>query len=626
MTTRDKYFTDDVPLLDLGERPTEAQWSNPRLISRAAAAVAVMFGVLVLIGWLWNVPELRSLGPGTNAAVNPMSAFCFVALGSAMWLLSINEHVRGREIARALALLVVVIGVARLYGILFGDAPGVDELLFGNAMRVTADGRLNRMSPNAAFNFVLLGTGLLVQVRNSRVGSVFAQLFAVIVLFSAQAALIAHAYHSGWFEGVGAFNRMALPAALAFATLSIGVITISSEDGLIAVILSDGPGGSLARTLLPAGFLVPAVLGWAVIFSRRGSLLDADLADTLFVMATILIFVGMVAWIAAQLHESHIDRLRTEDALRQSEVRFRLIAENSSDVVSLLDADGRVVYVSPSCERVLGFLPEEMQRMSPFAIVHPEDVERLQRHFNQLLNGEPVTSIQCRMLHKTGKRIWLDMMWRAVYSRDGKVARMQVSSRDITDSKQYEKRLEETQKKLRVNQERLADANTRLEALAAMDGLTGVKNRRAFDDRLVEEVARARRYGSELSLVLLDVDHFKSYNDTFGHPRGDEVLRQVGRLLVRTMRDTDFAARYGGEEFAIILSRTDREGAQQLAERLRRAIESATWDDRPITASVGVATFGRDADSPERLIELADRALYRSKEDGRNRVTMTDAA
>jgi len=245
---------------------------------------------------------------------------------------------------------------------------------------------------------------------------------------------------------------MALPTAVGFAAISVAIMTQSSREGLIAIILSEGPGGSLARTLLPAGFFVPTVLGWILISGRRGSLLDPDLADTLFVFASILVFVGIVAWVATKLHESHLERLRTERALRASEVRCRLIAENGSDVVSLYSTDGRLVYISPSCERVMGFLPEEMPRMAPFATVHPQDLDRLQRHFNQLLRGEPVPSIQIRMLHKTGRHIWLEMMWRAVIDEVGQVVQLQVSSRDITDSKQNERRLEDAQKKLRQQQ------------------------------------------------------------------------------------------------------------------------------------------------------------------------------
>lgn len=602
-----------------------AWWSNPDLIARGAIGFAIVIGVLSLVGWLVGVPELRALGPADRAAMNPMTAVCLVALGSGMWLVAQDDVRHGREIARVLAILVIVVGLARLVGMWKGPLSGADQLIFGDAMSRTADGRANRMSLNSAINFVLLGGALLLQMRRSRFATGMAQIVAVLVLFSAQAALIAHAYQSGWFESVGAFNRMALPTAVAFAALGIAVITLSSSDGLIAVVLSDGPGGSLARTLLPAGFLVPTVLGWLLIFGRRGSLIDPDLADTLFVLATILIFVAIVAWIATELHESHLKRVRIERALRESEVRFRLIAENGSDVVSLYAPDGRIVYISPSCERVLGFLPEEIPRMAPFATVHPEDLDRLQRHFNQLLRGEPVASIQVRMLHKTGRYLWLEMMWRAVLDEAGQVTQLQVSSRDITDSKQNERRLEDAQRKLRQQQDMLQDVNSRLSELATLDGLTQLRNRRAFEERLEDETRRWRQRGSDVSLVLLDIDQFKSFNDTFGHPKGDEVLRAVGRLIRRSLRASDFAARYGGEEFAIILPNTDRTGSLLVAEQLRRAIEEATWEDRAITASVGVATMCGEISTSDELVDHADRALYRSKQAGRNCVTMGDS-
>ena len=603
------------------EQPAVSWWSSPDVIARIAVTFAIGIGVLSLVGWLADVPELRALGPADRAAMNPMTAACLVALGSGMWLVAHEEVRHGRELARALAFLVLVVGAARLYAMTTGGEFAADQLLFGEAMTRTEDGRDNKMSFNSAVNFILLGGALLLQLRRSRFASGLAQILSVLVLFSAQSAIIAHAYKSGWFESLGAFNRMALPAAVGFAALSIAVMTKSSTDGLFAIVLSDGPGGSLARTLLPAGFLVPTVLGWLLIFGRRGSLIDPDLADTLFVLATILIFVAIVAWIATELHESHLERLKTERALRESEVRFRLIAENGSDVVSLYSTDGRIVYISPSCERVLGFLPEEMPRMAPFATVHPQDFDRLQRHFNQLLRGEPVSSIQVRMLHRTGRHLWLEMMWRSVLNENGEVVKLQVSSRDITESKQNERRLEDAQRKLRQQQDMLQNVNSELTELAAHDGLTELRNRRAFEERLEDETRRWRRHGSDVSLVLLDIDHFKTFNDTYGHPKGDEVLRAIGRLLRRSLRATDFPARYGGEEFAIILPNTGHTGALVVAEQLRRTIEGATWEDRPITASIGVATMGADITNAEELVDCADRALYRSKQSGRNRVT-----
>lgn len=181
--------------------------------------------------------------------------------------------------------------------------------------------------------------------------------------------------------------------------------------------------------------------------------------------------------------------------------------------------------------------------------------------------------------------------------------------------------LEVAQTALETKQAALEEANVRLDALATMDGLTGVKNRRAFGEKLTDEIARSVRYKTPLSLLLLDVDKFKQYNDTFGHQAGDGVLQAVARLLREQARTTDFVARYGGEEFTLILPNTDAEGALVMAERLRVAIESAPWQERAVTASFGAATISRETGTETALIGAADRALYNSKENGRNRVT-----
>ncbi|MDQ3813806.1 MAG: diguanylate cyclase [Armatimonadota bacterium] len=174
---------------------------------------------------------------------------------------------------------------------------------------------------------------------------------------------------------------------------------------------------------------------------------------------------------------------------------------------------------------------------------------------------------------------------------------------------------------LEKKQAELVEANSKLEAQAALDGLTGVRNRRSFDERLRIEFERHSQYEMPLSFLLLDVDRFKQYNDTFGHPAGDEVLKRVARILQGSVRGGDFVARYGGEEFAIIMPNTDYPNASTLAERLRATIEAACWPERPVTASFGVATLTSEIDSPSALLATADQALYHSKAGGRNRVT-----
>jgi diguanylate cyclase (GGDEF)-like protein/PAS domain S-box-containing protein len=174
-------------------------------------------------------------------------------------------------------------------------------------------------------------------------------------------------------------------------------------------------------------------------------------------------------------------------------------------------------------------------------------------------------------------------------------------------------RAEQTSTELRRQNERLAE-------LVATDQLTGLYNRRRLLEGLAEFSSRAAEDGATLSAVMIDVDHFKPFNDEFGHQKGDDVLRRIALTLADSVRRDDLVARYGGEEFAILLPRTDAPTARMLAERLRAAVESSPWPDRPVTVSVGVATLAAPCDA-RRLIDEADQALYRSKRLGRNRVS-----
>jgi diguanylate cyclase (GGDEF)-like protein len=195
--------------------------------------------------------------------------------------------------------------------------------------------------------------------------------------------------------------------------------------------------------------------------------------------------------------------------------------------------------------------------------------------------------------------------------------------RVVTELQKSTAQLRSSQERLEVYQRQLESANRALQALTITDSLTGVQNRRAFDLALEEELARASRQGTALSLLLLDIDGFKEYNDRFGHPAGDQALRDVAELLAAHTRPFDVVARYGGEEFAVVLPNTGVEAAVAAGERLRCAVEAAPWTERGLTISVGASTTagGQDANA---LIEAADRALYRMKQDGRNRVGHAD--
>jgi diguanylate cyclase (GGDEF)-like protein len=177
---------------------------------------------------------------------------------------------------------------------------------------------------------------------------------------------------------------------------------------------------------------------------------------------------------------------------------------------------------------------------------------------------------------------------------------------------------------LQEYQRELEKVRAELENQSLTDPLTSVHNRRSFDTRLEEEFLRAQRYKVACSLILIDVDFFKQYNDAFGHTAGDEALKAVAVLLKADVRIHDLVARYGGEEFAIILPNTDIKGAMVMGERFRRSIQRASWKHKQVTISVGVASLYGGMQKPTDLLRESDTALYHAKQAGRNLVKGPD--
>ena len=196
-------------------------------------------------------------------------------------------------------------------------------------------------------------------------------------------------------------------------------------------------------------------------------------------------------------------------------------------------------------------------------------------------------------------------------------ARLKVAQRIF--SIQHE--LRERALQLEILKAQLEHRNIQLAEQATTDGLTGLKNHRHFREVLEGSFSLAEQHRSPLSVIMVDVDQFKPFNDTFGHPAGDEVLVTVAKALGASARVHDLVARYGGEEFVLLLRATDAAAARSLADRLRLAIEKLPWTRRPITASFGISTTTPATLAASQLVDEADQALYYSKQTGRNRVT-----
>ncbi|MBV9216009.1 MAG: sensor domain-containing diguanylate cyclase, partial [Acidobacteria bacterium] len=180
----------------------------------------------------------------------------------------------------------------------------------------------------------------------------------------------------------------------------------------------------------------------------------------------------------------------------------------------------------------------------------------------------------------------------------------------------------EPQLAVAIDRALLKERAGQFEQLSVTDPLTGLLNRRYIEERLMEEVKRSNRHGFPMSFMMLDVDHFKSYNDEFGHPAGDVALKMVGHVIRETLRAADVAARFGGEEFSILLPQTTAEEAAMIAERIRHNVEYADFPHRKVTITIGVASCSAELCSSPNIISAADKALYDAKRSGRNRVKL----
>jgi diguanylate cyclase (GGDEF)-like protein/PAS domain S-box-containing protein len=327
----------------------------------------------------------------------------------------------------------------------------------------------------------------------------------------------------------------------------------------------------------------------------------------------VLLIAALGGWLAVQIRTLQ----RLEDAYRESAAAFRLLAENSSDMIVRIGADMQRRYVSPACRELLGYEPEELLDRRADGIVHPDDQALWQETFANPTR-DPAKDLRAtfRVLRKDGSTIWVEANRRKLASGDGFV----VAVRDVTSRKRAE--------------DQLARANRRLQLMASQDGLTGLANRRQFDETLENEFRRAQRSGATLSLLMIDVDCFKAFNDRYGHPAGDRCLKEISQALREIAgRPGDLVARYGGEEIVIVLPNPPAAGAATLGERARAAVAAraiphlGNLAGPAATVSIGVATLTPAAPfaGPEDLVGAADHALYRAKQSGRDRVCIAEA-
>ncbi|MCX8062798.1 MAG: sensor domain-containing diguanylate cyclase, partial [Anaerolineales bacterium] len=300
-------------------------------------------------------------------------------------------------------------------------------------------------------------------------------------------------------------------------------------------------------------------------------------------------------------------RQEAEETLRQSEARYRLLAENVSDVIWTTDLDFRYTYISPSVTALTGYSVEEALQLRLKELLTPASYrkakEEIAKEVNKLFRLDPSQqrtwshTLELEHRCKDGSTRWMEVKTSLLFDAAGTPIGYLGLSRDISERRQ---------------------ARQILEYMATHDELTGLPNRYLFNDRLKHALRRAAREQHSLAVFLLDLDHFKELNDTYGHVKGDQVLQEVARRLLGTLRQSDTVARMGGDEFCVILENIAQpvdaaNVAQKLLEVLSRPYtidEGVTWT---LSASIGISLYPQDGEDVESLLICADIAMYRAK-------------
>ena len=402
--------------------------------------------------------------------------------------------------------------------------------------------------------------------------------------------------------------------------------------------MSEGRWRQIAQNYVELG-MVPAD-------AKISGLIYEDRPQKLPIWVLPLMAIGVLLIIVAGFIAIHFGRLNRrlageisarhemEQAAQRSEERYRMLAEQTSDVIWTLDlATHRFTYVSPSVERLRGFSAREVMAETMENSLTQESLVKvnaiLASSLERLAKGDDsarYATVEIEQPHKNGGVVSAEVVTTLLLDEAGNPYAVHGITRDISERRTAQLRLHEINEQLRFKLDEIEKLQAALQEQAIRDALTGCFNRRYFDETLERELSRARREGYPLALLMLDLDHFKQINDTYGHQAGDEALKMLVETLSPDVRQDDVFCRYGGEEFAVLMPRMPLAIAADRAERWRQMIADICFKfgnfDLRFTASIGVASYPEHGKVPDELTQFADLALYMAKHEGRNRVVV----
>ncbi|MFZ3589518.1 diguanylate cyclase domain-containing protein [Bacillus sp. DJP31] len=305
----------------------------------------------------------------------------------------------------------------------------------------------------------------------------------------------------------------------------------------------------------------------------------------------------------ANIASMAVEKRRLEQKYLKSEELSRLVANNISDLVNVIDLNGEIVYASPSHLTILGLVTEEIVGKDASNYLHPEDQIGISQYMSEIILHKTAMVTECRIRKSDGEYIVVESRGVPVSTQEGTIEKIVIVSRDITSRKHAEETIR---------------------FMAYHDSLTSLPNRRKFKEKLEKMLVSAKKRNDSFCLLFIDLDNFKTINDTYGHEAGDHVLIKVANRLRKGLTENQFISRWGGDEFAILVNSCDHSKAYRLAEELLNVMDKPfvlECCEVRITPSIGVSTYPRDGEDLKSLIDKADKAMYRVKDSGKNNVT-----
>lgn len=697
--------------------------------STIGGLAALLLGLIVCLGWVFGVGLLE--GAYFNAPAAPVaSALLISALGGAILLL------RNRE-----AVLITEAGLNARAGRLLAAAAGLTALAFlfnevgnGQGIDFAAEGAWATPSIPLLILTVTSALALFTVDRDQpryRWGKVLEPLLGVMVL----AALVSHGYQVNSLLDPEVHQEISFTTAIGLILIYLSIICLRPSRGLVGFLLSEGPGPSMARYLVPTAIVLPLVISAGEFMAGRFGEQERSFGQGGGEMLVLIVLLAMIAfssqrlqryyrgwrdatsvlaeqadvlrgmsegvavirvadslivltnpqfdsihgWKRGSLIGAHIDELKptdlseeeeaerhrvsvelvdsgssryesravrgdgkpiwcrstavlsehpvhgpvlilvksditkellAEQAGKDAELRFRQMFEQSPIGLCLVNPDGGFGYVNTAFEKISGYSSAELATMTFAEITHPDDVEADLKSSSQMFSGEiDGFEMEKRYVRKGGEIVWIYLTTRMLVNAEGETNQALSMVEDITERHEL---------------------SNQLQHLADHDPLTGLYNRRRFEEKLSEAIEAIDGERKGLAILNIDLDNFKFINDTYGHSVGDRLIIRTAELLKSRLRASDTLARQGGDEFVIVLNDVDRESALKTATELAELVATDVRVDgldysARVTASIGVAFADPDEDlTNEKLMIHADVAMYEAKDSGRNGARLYD--